>query len=206
MDRIFAVLLPRRGARTTIAFLLLAPNAALAQTDLLFIPFVGGKFAGHTSIAIGQPTSGQKKITFGLSTSLLTDKFLGVEADLGQTPQFFGPGVGQLVSASVVTTLTGNVIVAVPKAITQESLRPYVVSGLGLIHARVTTTAGLLDTEANLLGLDIGGGVIGFVSPRAGARFELRHFKNLTNDSRAVTIGGTRLSFWRLTAGLVLRY
>ncbi len=189
-----------------ILFLLLAPSAALAQTDLLIVPFVGMKFAGHTTIGLGEPTVSQKKLTFGLSTMILTDQFLGVEADVEQTPQFFGPGFRQTVSGSVVTTLTGNIVLAVPKAITQESLRPYVVAGVGLMHARVSTTAGLLDTKSNLLGLDIGGGVIGFVSPRAGARFELRHFKNLTNDSNAVTIGGTRLSFWRLTAGLVLRY
>ena len=189
----------------TILFLLLTPRAALAQTDLLIIPFVGAKFHGATTI-FGGETVGQSKTTFGLSTAVLTDKFLGVEGDLEQTPPFFGPGVRQTVSRSVVTTLTGNVIVAVPKAITQESLRPYLVSGIGLMRARVTTTAGLLNSRANLLGLDIGGGAIGFVSPRAGVRFELRHFKNLTNDSRAVTIGGTRLSFWRLTAGLVLRY
>jgi hypothetical protein len=189
-----------------LIFLLLAPNAALAQTDLLIIPFVGGKFAGRTTIAIAEPTAANKKITFGLSTMILTDKFLGVEGDVEQTPQFFGPGVRRTVTSSVVTTLTGNVVIAVPKVITQESLRPYVVSGVGLMHARVSTTAGVLDTRSNLLGLDIGGGVIGLVSPRAGARFELRHFKNLTNDSNAVTIGGTRLSFWRVTAGLALRY
>ena len=97
-------------------------------------------------------------------------------------------------------------VITVPKVITQESLRPYLVSGVGLMHARVTTAARVLDTKSNLLGLDIGGGVVGLVSPRAGARFELRHFKNLTNDSGAVTIGDTRLSFWRATAGLVLRY
>jgi len=206
LGRISAILARHKGAPCTLALLLLAPHAAQAQTDLLIIPFVGGKFAGRTSIAIGEPTVGRKKATFGVSTTVLTDKFLGVEADLGLTPQFFGPGFRQTVSGSLVTTLTGNVIIAVPKAITQESLRPYLVTGLGLMHARVSTTAGLLDTKSNLLGLDIGGGVIGFVSPRAGARFELRHFKNLTNDAAAVTIGGTRLSFWRLTAGLVLKY
>ena len=189
-----------------LVFLLLAPNAALAQTDLLIVPFVGGKFAGRTTIAIAEPTAANKKITFGLSTMILTDKFLGAEGDLDQTPQFFGPGVRRTVTSSVVTTLTGNVVIMVPKVITQESLRPYVVSGVGLMHARVSTTAGVLDTKSNLLGLDIGGGVIGLVSPRAGARFELRHFKNLTSDSGAVTIGGIRLSFWRVTAGLALRY
>ena len=196
MARIFAVL---------ALALLLAPNAALAQTDVLIVPFAGAKFHGSTTI-FGGETVGESKLTFGLSTMVLSEKFLGVEGDIQQTPQFFGHGVRQTVSSSTVTTLTGNVVIAVPKVITRESLRPYLVSGLGLMHARVTTTAGLLDSHANLLGLDIGGGAIGFVSPRAGARFELRHFKNLTNDSRAVTIGGTRLSFWRLTAGLVLRY
>jgi hypothetical protein len=196
----------RRAVPYAVTLLLLAPAPALAQSELLIIPFVGGKFAGHTSIAIGEPTVNQRKITFGVSTTVLTNGFLGVEADLEQVPQFFGPGISRTVSSSSVTTLTGNVVIAVPKAITQESLRPYIVSGLGLMRARVTTQAGLLDTRSNLLGLDIGGGAIGFLSPRAGVRFELRHFKNLSNDSGAVTIGGTRLSFWRLTAGLVLRY
>jgi hypothetical protein len=90
--------------------------------------------------------------------------------------------------------------------ITQESLRPYLIGGLGLMHTRVSTSRGVLDTKSDLLGLDIGGGAIGMLSPRAGARFELRRFRNLTSDSGAVTIGGTKLSFWRLTAGLVLRY
>jgi hypothetical protein len=197
------------GKAFTIFFLLLAPHAALAQTDLLIVPFVGGKFAGRTTIAIAEPTASNKKITFGVSTMILTPNFLGVEGDVEQTPQFFGQGIRRTVTSSVVTTLTGNVVITVPKVITQESLRPYLVSGVGLMHARVSTVAAVapvLDTKSNLLGLDIGGGVVGLVSPRAGARFELRHFKNLTNDSDAVTIGGTRLSFWRLTAGLVLKY
>jgi hypothetical protein len=173
----------------------------------LIVPFIGMKFGGKTSIALGEENVGEKKVTFGVSSMLLGDKFLGVEGDLEQTPQFFGPGLARTVTSSAVTTLTGNVIVAVPKAITQESLRPYVVAGLGLMHARLSTQVDLLDTKSNLLGFDIGGGVVGFVSPRAGARFELRHFRNLTDDaSGAVTIGGTKLSFWRLTAGLVLRY
>jgi opacity protein-like surface antigen len=197
----------RRVVTCAAALLLLAPTSARAQTDLLIVPFIGMKFAGSTSIALGEPTVGEKKVTFGVSSMLLGDNFLGIEADIEQTPQFFGPGVQRTVTSSGVTTLTGNVVIAVPKVITQESLRPYVVAGVGLMHARVSTQIGLLDTKSNLLGLDIGGGVIGFVSPRAGARFELRHFKNLTDDaSGAVTIGGTKLSFWRVTVGVVLRY
>ena len=41
--------------------------------------------------------------------------------------------------SSRVTTLSGNVMVAAPLAITRESLRPYVVAGLGLTQARTET-------------------------------------------------------------------
>ena len=199
--------LTRRTRRVLLAAcFVLVPHVALAQTDLLIVPFVGTKFGTDTSIAIAGTTASGKKLTFGLSAMILTDKFLGVEADLGQTPQFFGGGAQDLITSSVETTLTGNVIIAVPKMITQESLRPYLIGGLGLMHTRVSTSRGVLDTKSDLLGLDIGGGAIGMLSPRAGARFELRRFRNLTSDSGAVTIGGTKLSFWRLTAGLVLRY
>ena len=177
--------------------------------DLLLVPFVGFKIAGHTNIvdpASPQEPAGATKPTFGLSAALLGSGLVGVEADFEHTAHFFERGTGRLISQSNVTTLTGNVILAVPRQITQESLRPYVVGGVGLLHAHIQTQANIFNTNSNLVGLDVGGGVIGMVSPRAGARFELRHFKNLSKDEKAVTFGSTRLSFWRLTAGLVLRY
>lgn len=200
----------RKAARYTIFLLVLAlaPAQAHAQTDLLLIPFIGAKFAGHSNIV--DPASplqpgGATKTTFGISGTILTDQLLGVEGDLDHTPHFFERGIGGLIAQSNVTTLTGNVILAVPRAITRDSLRPYLVGGVGLMHAHVQTIGNVFNTNSNLLGLDAGGGVIGFLSPRAGARFELRHFKNLSKDSAAATFGATRLSYWRITAGMVLK-
>jgi len=194
---------------SALLLLLLAPAPVHAQADLLVTPFIGAKFAGHTNIVDSasplQP-GGATKTTFGVSAAILGDGLIGVEGDLDHTPHFFERRVGGLISQSNVTTLTGNVIVAVPRTITRDSLRPYLVGGVGLMHAHVQTIGNVFNTNSNLLGLDAGGGVIGFVSPRAGARFELRHFKNLSKDSAAVSFGSTRLSFWRLTAGLVLKY
>ena len=192
-----------------LALVWLTPANALAQTDLLVIPFIGAKFAGHTNIVDpGNPLqpAGATKTTFGASTAILGDGLLGIEGDFEHTPHFFERGTRGLIVQSNVTTLTGNVIIAVPRRITQESLRPYIVSGVGLMHIHVQTQGNVFDTNSNLLALDVGGGAIGFISPRAGARFEIRHFKNLTKDDAAVTFGSTRLSFWRLTAGAVLRY
>ena len=188
--------------------LLFFPTPGYSQ-NLLLVPFFGVKFGGHTNIvdpASPLEPAGATKPTFGVSAALLGEGLLGVEADYEHTAHFFERGTGRLISQSNVTTLTGNVIFAVPVQITQESLRPYVVAGVGLLHAHIQTQANVFNTNSNLLGLDVGGGVIGLVSPRAGARFELRHFKNLSKDDNAVTFGSTRLSYWRLTAGLVLRY
>jgi hypothetical protein len=204
-----ASLAPRQAAPCTVALLLLAPASAQAQADFLVIPFIGAKFAGHTSIfdpANPLQPGGGTKITFGGSAAILSDGLLGLEGDFEHTPHFFERGLRGLIVQSNVTTLTGNVIIAVPRRITQESLRPYIVSGVGLMHVHQQTLGNILDTNSNLLGLDIGGGAIGLVSTRAGVRFELRHFKNLSKDDAAVALGSTRLSFWRLTVGLVLRY
>jgi hypothetical protein len=187
----------------------LIPITAHAQADLFVIPFIGAKFAGHTNIPdpeSPQQPAGATKTTFGVSAAILGDGVLGIDGDFNHTPHFFERGIGGLISQSNVTTLTGNVIFAVPRRITQDSLRPYLVAGVGLMHAHIQTQANVINTNSNLVGLDVGGGAIGFISPRAGARFELRHFKNLSKDDATATFGSTRLSFWRLTAGVVLRY
>jgi hypothetical protein len=194
------------GRFIALLVLLLIPATAHAQADLLVIPFIGLKLGGQTSIAVGAPTANEKKVTFGGSVAIITPDIFGIEADVEHTPHFFGPGLGQLISQSNVTTLMGNVVFTVPKRITRESLRPYLVGGVGLMHVHLLTQGDVFDTTSNLLGLDVGGGAIGFVSPRAGVRFDLRRFKNLTEDTGAATIGGSKLSFWRLTAGMVLEY
>ena len=117
------------------------------------------KLAGHSNIV--DPASplqpgGATKTTFGVSGAILTDQVLGVEADLDHTPHFFERGIGGLIAQSNVTTLTGNVIFAVPRAITRDSLRPYLVGGVGLMHAHVETIGNVFNTNSNLLGLEAG--------------------------------------------------
>lgn len=176
------------------------------SSDLLIVPFIAASVGGHTNLVDLEQAAGRAKTTFGGSVAWLDDGLFGVEADVNLAPHFFEKNTRGLIAHSNVTTLTGNVIVAVPRWITQESLRPYLVAGVGLLHAHLEDRGKVFNTTSNLLGLDVGGGVIGLVSPRAGARFELRHVKNISKDDTAVTFGSTRLSFWRLSAGLVLRY
>ena len=188
------------------ALLFLGVPARAHAADLLLIPFLAANVGTKTTLVDLERSAGSTKTTFGGSVSWMGDGLFGVEGDVNLAPHFFERGTGGLISNSSVNTLTGSVVIAVPRRITQESLRPYVVGGVGLMHAHLETVRQVFVTNSNLLGLDVGGGVIGMLSPRAGARFEVRHFKNISTDQSAVTLGGTRLSFWRLSAGLVLRY
>jgi len=108
---------------------------------------------------------------------------------------------------SSVTTATGSVLLAVPLSVTRESLRPYLTGGLGLMHASSSDVVGLFSFDENLLAMTLGGGAIGLITPRTGFRFDLRHFRSLSPDASATTTSGiARLSFWRATAGVVIRY
>ena len=97
-----------------------------------------------------------------------------------------------------------------PQAITGYSLRPYAVAGVGLLHAGAEEAAlqPFARFDANLLGLNLGGGAIGMLSNRTGVRFDVRNYRNLKPDNSATTTtsGSLRISFWRASFGVVVRY
>ena len=140
--------------------------------------------------------------------ALIGSGILGIEADIGHTPGFFqgGDPLG-LVLTSRVTTVSGNVIVAAPLALTRESLRTYVVGGLGLLQARSKHAADLFPVDKNLLGLTLGAGALGLVTDRTGLRFDIRHIKAVGGAKGPFERpGASRLRFWRATVGVTIRY
>jgi hypothetical protein len=166
-------------------------------------------FAGETNFLVLGRGAGDSKLTLGGSVALLSDGVLGIEADVGHTPGFFkrDNDALRLVTSSRVTTLGGNVIVAAPLAVTRESLRPYLVGGLGLMQARSDDLVSLFPLDKDLLGLTLGGGAIGLLSERTGVRFDLRHLKAISGeDGPLAAEGASRLSFWRASLGVIVRY
>ena len=102
----------------------------------------------------------------------------------------------------------GNVVVAVPKRVTKESLRPYASGGLGLMQPKAEDFLGVFPVDRSLLGMNVGGGVIGFITRRTGVRWDIRRFRTVKGkeDSGAFANASARLSYWRGTMGLVIRY
>jgi hypothetical protein len=197
--------MPRRLAVALL--LLLATPPAAAHADWQITPFLGNSFAAQTGFLIFEEGL-SRRLTLGASVALLSDHILGLEAEVGHTPRFFeGDDPLGLVLSSRVTTVTGSVIVAAPLAVTRESLRPYLALGIGLMQARSNHVAGVLPVDENLLAVNVGVGATGFLTDRTGLRFDLRHFKGLgTVEAPMPRAGASRLSFWRATAGLILRY
>ena len=178
-----------------------------ARGDFLITPFLGSEFGGRTTLFdldIGAASA--KHWTFGGSAAWLSDQVLGVEADFAMVPGFFeNSSEAGLITSSRVTTLTGNVLAALPLSVSRESLRPYVAGGLGLIHATADDLIGL-NESGDWLGLQVGAGAIGLISERAGVRFDLRHFRALSRDTTLRGERASKLSFWRATVGFTLRY
>jgi hypothetical protein len=198
---------PSRFFTTSVFTFCLLALTADARADWLLTPFIGTTFGAETTLLDFGGGTKVRHWTFGASGALLTDQVFGLEADLSFVPGFFeGDDPHDLVSQSRITTLFGNVVAAVPLAVSRESLRPYVVGGLGLVHINPNDLVEL-SAGRNLLGLQLGGGAIGLVTDRTGVRFDLRQIRTLGHARNDLTgVSGTKVSFWRATVGVIFRY
>lgn len=191
-----------RAGLIACALLLLLPTAALAEWQLK--PFLGATFGGSTTFVLqGQP-SGKPNWVIGGGAMLLGGIF-GVEGDLGYSPGFFQGPHQELVIDSSVATLTGNLVISLPRRWTQYTLRPYIVGGAGVMRVNIDDVLGLLPVNKSLGTIDVGGGVTGFITNRVGLNWDLRYYRTLGGDIEGLSIGTEQVSFWRATMGLSFR-
>lgn len=178
------------------------------RADWLLTPFLGSSFGAQSTQFLFDPSAERAKHwVFGGSAAWLSDNVLGVEADLAFIPGIFiGDNTNNLVTSNNAITLTGNVILAVPLTVTRESLRPYLVGGVGLMHAVLDDQICLLCVSLNEAALQVGGGAIGLLSDRGGVRFDLRQIRTLRREETLLGDRRAKLSFWRATVGAVIRY
>ncbi|HEY7450146.1 MAG TPA: outer membrane beta-barrel protein [Vicinamibacterales bacterium] len=191
-----------------LVWLLVSVSAVEAHAQWFVTPWVGLKFGGSTNLVDLEQSAAEAKLLLGGSGGVLGSGIFGIEADYGYGPRFF-ERTNEQVGRSSITTLMGNVIIALPRRITRDSLRPYIVGGVGLIHTSSEEALGVFDINRNLLGLSVGGGAIGPVTNRVSIRFDLRRFSNLTAPREpALTIDEepANLTFWRATVGVVFQY
>ena len=199
----------RRCARLALVATALAVPAE-ARADWLITPFLGWTFAGQTIHFDPEQGARSSQLIFGGSAGWLTDGILGFEADFAFAPGYFeSDDPAGIAENSYLYTLAGHAIVTLPLAMTRESLRPYVSGGLGVMDGHleeiVNVLPELIAFDASPA-LSVGAGVIGFIRDSTGVRFDLRHVRSLDRDESAVRgVLRTKLSFWRITAGVTFR-
>jgi hypothetical protein len=198
-------------ARASILGFFLALFPAVVSADWIYAPFVGAAFGGSTALLDLEQGASSTQLIFGGSAGWWSSGIIGFETDFSYAPRFFErDNLAGLVAGSNVLTWGGNVVIAMPVSVTRESLRPYLVGGLGWMHTSIdegfNVFPDLLGRARNSVGMNFGGGAIGFISSRTGLRFEVRHFRSLERGENPVNLENmSLLSFWRATAGVVIR-
>ncbi|MBI3490478.1 MAG: outer membrane beta-barrel protein [Acidobacteria bacterium] len=188
-----------------LAMLLVPATRVSAEWQIK--PFLGTSFAGSTTFFDLDQGAGERHLAVGMTSVKLGEVF-GVEADVAHVPGFFQSGgpFSQLVLGSSATTVTGNVVVALPRHLTEYTLRPYFVGGGGLMHARIDDARAILSVSSNLAAWDMGVGVTGFLSDRFGVSWDVRYFRSFGGADEGLSTGPEQLSFWRANMALAIRY
>ena len=203
-----------RAGRAGLLLAVLTAWPVDVRAEILVAPFIGGAFAGQTTLPLfglqpADPSAAlSKSLVIGVAGLWLGSGILGVEGEVASAPGFFERADGQqaFVSSNF-TTVSGSLLVTAPLSFTRESLRPYVTGGLGLLHVGIADRLAIEAVDRNLLALNLGGGAIGMLSERVGIRFDLRHTRSVRDDQAPSNAQSrVRLSYWRATVGVTLRY
>lgn len=202
-----------------LATLLLPLCASRAAAEWQFAPFLGYTFKGQTTFVDPEQATTERHWHFGGSVRLLGDSPLGVEALYVHTPGYFERDEVDLTAADLVRTITesrtyalmGNIVLTTPRHWNQYGLRPYVSGGVGLMHVRSQDLGDAFPIRLNLLGMNLGGGAVGFLSEHVGVRFDLRFLRNIRGVDLATQpapsfIPPLRLRYWTGSVGVVFKY
>ncbi|HUK37121.1 MAG TPA: outer membrane beta-barrel protein [Vicinamibacterales bacterium] len=184
-------------------------TARASAAEWQFKPFLGATYGGSTTfLFVPQLQSGAPAhLVFG-GSGMFLGEFLGVEGDFGHTPSFFQDSSNpiQLIADSGVTTVTGNVVLAVPRHLVQYSLRPYIVGGAGVMHVGIDYVGNPISTSSTLKTMDLGAGVTGFLTKHLGVTWDVRYFRSIDRTiETGQSIGSEHLSFWRANMAVAIR-
>jgi hypothetical protein len=188
-----------------VGILFAVSRASASAADRQIQPFIAVSLGARTTFALLDTAVQKANVVFG-ARALVMGEIIGVEADVGHAPGFF-QSANNLVLHSRVTTLSGNIVVAMPRRLTEYTLRPFFVAGGGIMRARAEDFFGALPVSDTLPAIDVGGGVSGFVTDKVGVAWDLRYFRSVAgNDRIGESNFGQRLSFWRASMALAFRY
>lgn len=203
----------------SVFFLLTCGQVARAEWQ--FTPFIGYTFKASTTIVDfdldeDRVATDDTRVNFGGAIRLIGAWPIGLEAYYVHTPGFFDTETFSLNAPRIIESRTyavmGNVVLTTPLSWNRYGLRPSLSGGIGLMHASASDQLQILPYRLDLLGMNIGGGAVGFLSDHVGVRFDLRYFKNIKGVPAEDLLPGTtnpgqsvRLRYWTIDFGVVFK-
>jgi hypothetical protein len=169
---------------------------------------VGATFFGSTNLFDLESATDNVHPNAGGAVTLLGGGLLGGEALVVWTPGFFDDDndPSQLVTSSHSLAMMGNIVLTAPRRWTEYSLRPFVSGGVGWLRASTVEQFNVVPIDHNVVGLNIGGGAIGFFTPRTGIRFDIRYHSNLNPTDEGPALGtNVRIRYVTASVGLIFR-
>ena len=187
------------------ALLVIATTPGLAHADTLIMPFFGLNFGGDAGKTFSSARE-SKQQTFGVSAAFFGGGVVGIEADFGFSPDFFGKSD---IGGSSVSTFMGNLILAVPFGGQKGfGIRPYFLAGAGVLRSSADIEGVFDEGSENSVAWNTGGGVLLFFGNNYGVRFDVRYFKtfdDIDTGEGVITAPG-KIDFTRGTLGFVFRF
>lgn len=173
----------------------LAAVTGTAHADTLLIPHAGVVTGGDLD---------ESHTTYGGTIAFVGDSAWGFEVEGTYTPDFFGEDEAFDFTDNNVTTLMASILLGSGG----DNGRLYLSAGAGLLKSRVADADEFFDVDSTDFGVSAGAGGMMFFGERLGARGDVRYFRNLadpeSDDEFDIDFGD--FSYWRATAGLVLRF
>lgn len=208
----------RRIRLLTLCAALIACAPGRAHAEWQLAPFVGFTFLGETNLLITDMS--ERHWNVGGGARLVGAGPFGIEALFLYAPGAFkrlelepiSLPSEETITDSLSLALMGNLVLTTPRAWNEYGLRPYVSGGFGLLHAWHNEP--FSPARANVPGYNVGGGAVGFLTDRAGLRFDLRFFRTLPPGAEPVAgtittndgVSRLRIRYWTGTIGVVFKY
>ena len=188
-----------------LGFFLATLSPGVARADGLIVPFFGANFGGNSGESLGDATDA-KKFDWGVSLGWMGAGVIGVEGDIGYSPDFYGKND---VGGSSVLSLMGNLLVGLPFGGQQGfGIRPFGLVGLGILKSDLESFDEAFGLDDSEVVWNFGGGLLLFFNSNVGIRGDVRYFRTLTDiDFGPINLAGDdAIDYTRGSVGLVIRF
>jgi outer membrane protein with beta-barrel domain len=182
---------------------LLIRSATLAALAAAPIVHADTMISGHAGKAFGGDLVDSRP-TYGGALTFMGGGAFGFEIEGAYTPDFFGDAADFL-GTNNVSTLMGSILLG---STFGQSGRVYASVGGGLLKSRAEDIDQFFDVTRNDFGVSGGVGAMGFFGNNLGVRGDVRYFRNIGDPEpdNELDIDFGEFSYWRGTAGIVLRF